>query len=311
LGGGPGATSPELLMFFDVQRGQISNVVFWALGAQLILAMGTRFFLASHSPPEEAINTQHQALWPRWMAPRVLKWVLGLATCALLSPGLHFVFGQAAILAKGLWQGDWAELVALGLVEALWHSVLLSLCVFGLMRFWAELFLRSSQGLIRVVTTSASLSMVALAMVWDFVGLQGPVAWLLLPLGASLAWLMPLGQSIDSRIRNLSQDEREAAHSLGATDLAIRVQILRPRLMPVIMTFAILAAVASLGEMVFSSFFANDLALLPQLTQRLAGQYRFSGSSWLVFFTSAWTLVLLAFLPKSASSQSPGVVKPI
>ena len=117
-------------------------------------------------------------------------------------------------------------------------------------------------------------------------------------------WLAPMSQQIESRLNDLSPDEREAAQSLGASDLSIRLKILRPRLRPIVGQIAILAAVASLGELVFSSFFSNDLLLLPQLTQRLAGQYRFSGSTWLVVLTGLWTLVLLNFLPKT---QKQGV----
>jgi ABC-type Fe3+ transport system permease subunit len=195
------------------------------------------------------------------------------------------------------------ELFELGLPQALLHSIIVSLCVLALMHVWAELFLRSSTVLMRFFAVSTSVSMVAVAMSWDFMRLD-QLAWLLIPLGASLMWLAPMSQQIESRLNDLSPDEREAAQSLGASDLSIRLKILRPRLRPIVGQIAILAAVASLGELVFSSFFSNDLLLLPQLTQRLAGQYRFSGSTWLVVLTGLWTLVLLNFLPKT---QKQGV----
>jgi ABC-type Fe3+ transport system permease subunit len=303
LGGGPKASSPEALMFFELQRGQISTLVYWSLGAQIFLALATRFVFANRWGLNESRDARQVSAWPSWLAPTWVRVSAAIVLATLLSPLLHFFVGQGLTVLAGLRAGDLTELVELGLLRALLHSIIVSLCVLALMHVWAELFLRSSTVLMRLFAVSTSVSMVAVAMSWDFVRLD-QLAWLLIPLGASLVWLAPMSQQIESRLNDLSPDEREAAQSLGASDLSIRLKILRPRVRPIVGQIAILAAVASLGELVFSGFFSNDLLLLPQLTQRLAGQYRFSGSTWLVVLTGLWTLVLLNFLPKT---QKQGV----
>ncbi len=283
LGGGPQFSSPEVFLFYSLQNDFGSGRIFVLVLVQMALAFLLSFL---GKKVRKGAATPGQRLGQRALGSiNVRLYSLGLTK--LVSSFLFFIFSLPLI---------WLSLtpfINLGappesLPRALGFSLLLVIAV-GLYSFFLShiVFLSTAQfrksllimwGFSSTVIGAAWMSdgsdfLSSLSATWEILFVALALVLLQIPLVA--LW-------IENRRREISKEQWEAAKLLGASNLQTEWWVIRPQVKDLFIKIVFISSIGALGELSLVALIVRDTPMLSTLSQKMAAQYNFSGSSWVL-----------------------------
>ncbi len=282
LGGGPRASSPEVLLYFALQTDPDPARIFVLSVLQFGVAATLAWLAARRSGASEATSTEN---FDRTESSQ---------PCGTRIAGAWSALGVGALLAAfaPLWASPFRLLSKGGLPPdgfgvALGASLsLATLTALGVMVFF-ELLLRAGSRVRRFVFSLSGISPTLLAALWISAGadLWAESAWsqfFLSGLGLACVFAPFAAYWIERELDRFPATTLEAAALLGANDSEILGRIVRPSLRDLRLRLLSLASLGAIGDLSFSTLFLRDTETLATMSRRMASRYDFSGSSWVL-----------------------------
>ena len=279
LAGSDKFASPEVLLFYALHNDSSSARLAVLLVFQLALGLGlSRFVYTRRTNPLSSGADQRHSSNP---LPRESFALFAVATSLLSLLLAAPLLGALVTSLFNLKVGFSDELVVASsnsAMLALFAALILLVLTLGLFYFGDRVR--------RYLIGALGVSSTVLAGLWfdsRFEGLlSGRPMLQLFAISLALALsLLPLSAYwLEERLRTFPKELADTARVLGLDDFALKRRIILPTLGPLMARLLCLAAMAGMGELVFSSFFAADLPLLPLLARRLAQHYDYSAGAW-------------------------------
>jgi ABC-type Fe3+ transport system permease subunit len=304
LGGGPGASTPEVLTFYHLFSLYEPSRLLVLLPLSIALNFLILGFLRRKILDRENLLGKAE-LNPLPSRTRLFR-ALGPG---LLAPGLSFLFLLLLIFKTLLTVFTASPAAVQDSVLYLSHSILLAIVT---VIFVCGLLLISSSArssLHRFLFLGLGFSPAVLALAWSQ-SLSSTLAGLpvfiriLFTAGIMAISQWPLFDLwIQYRLRQMPNEIFESAATLGA-GLRERIFKLRiPALRSVLLQSIALMVLTSFGDLLFAALFLQDWKTLPLWAQERAAQYDFLPAK--IFLLSLWLFLFVGLLLRSFTKRQP------
>jgi ABC-type Fe3+ transport system permease subunit len=296
LGGSSRWLSPEVLLFYTIQQDLLSSRVLVLILVQALLSLAAFSLFRSWT-----LGGTREGAITRCVDLPIPKTLVGIVSTGILLLFAGPLFWVLVQIANQFRLGGWSS----ELYRPTALSLGLGLLVAALATLWSYFLSMVHEPVLRACAFLLAVSSTLLSGFWVYLGwdqaLSSDLSRLAIVALVLSTLLLPQLATLSRFVtERLSSDHWAAARASGATLWQAHQVLVLPLLRPVLFRSARAGFLVGLGDLGVAILFVPDMNLLPSVARRLASQYDFSASLWILFVmlvgSSFWVLAELLWV---------------